>query len=69
MPLVDCKALHVLVPFATSYLCEAGFSVVAVIKSKYCNKIDIESDMRVAISNIAPRFNKMCIEQQAHCSH
>jgi len=51
-----------------SYLCEASFSVVAVIKSKYCNKIDIERDMRVA-SNIAPWFDKMCMEQQAHCSH
>jgi len=65
-PLVGCKAIRVLV---TSYLCEAGFSAVAVIKSKYRNKIDTERDMRVAMSNIAPRFDKMCIEQQAHCSH
>ena len=56
-------------PFATSYLCEYGFSAAAVIKSKYQNKIGIEREMRVAISNIAPRFDKMCIEQQAHCSH
>ena len=68
-PLVGCKTLRVLVPFATSYLCEAGFSAVAVIKLKYRNKIDIEREMRVAISNIAPRFDKMYIEQQAHCSH
>ena len=68
-PLVGCKALRVLVPFATSYLCEAVFSAVAVIKSKYRSKIDIERDMRIAISSIAPRFNKMCEEQQAHCSH
>ena len=68
-PLVGCKALRVLVPFVTSYLCKAGFSAVAVMKRKYRNKIDIERDMCVAISNIAPRFDKMCIEQQAHCSH
>ena len=48
-PLVGCKALRVLVPFAISHLCEAGFSAVAVIKSKYRNKIDIERDMCVAI--------------------
>ena len=30
-PLVGCKALRVLMPFATSYLCKAGFSAVAVI--------------------------------------
>ena len=68
-PLVGCKALRVLVPFATSYLCKTGFSAVAVIKLKYRNKIEIERDMCVVISNIAPRLNKMCIEQQAHCSH
>ena len=54
-PFVGCKALRVLVPFATSYLCEAGFSVVAAIKSKYRSKIDIERDMPVAISRIEPR--------------
>ena len=31
-PLVFYKAPCVLVPFATSYLCQAGFSAVAVIK-------------------------------------
>ena len=67
--LVRCKALRVLVSFATPYLCEAGFSVVAVMKSKYDNKIDIEREMRVALSNIAPRFDKMCIKQHAHASH
>ena len=68
-PIVGCKALRVLVPFVTSHLCEVGSSAIAVIKSKYRNKIDIERDMCVAISNIAPRFNKLCIEQQAHCLH
>ena len=68
-PLVGCKALRVLLPFATSHLCEAGFSAVPVIKSKYRNTIESKRDMRVAISNIAPQFNKMCIEQIAHCSH
>jgi len=66
--LAGCKAIRVHVPFATSYLCEAGFSAVAVIKSKYRSKIDIKRDMLVAISNIVPRFDEMCTEQQAHCS-
>ena len=68
-PLVGRKALQVLMSFVTSYLCEVGFSAVAVIKSKYRNKTDIEREMRVAISNIASRFDKICREQQAHCSH
>ena len=47
-PLVGCKALRVFVPFATSYLYEVGFCTVAVIKTRYRNKIDIEREMRVA---------------------
>ena len=46
-PLVGSKALRLLVPFATSYLCEVGFSAVAVIKSKYRNRMDIEREMRL----------------------
>ncbi|XP_078537946.1 zinc finger BED domain-containing protein 5-like [Lissotriton helveticus] len=34
-PMISKRPLRVLIPFATSYLCEAGFSAVAVIKSKY----------------------------------
>ena len=67
-PFVSCKTLRILILFAASYLCEAGFSSVAVIRSKYRNKIDIEREMHVAISNIEPRFDKICMEQQAHCS-
>ena len=38
--------------------------MVAVIKSKYHNKIDTEREMRFAIPSIAPRFDKMCIEHK-----
>ena len=33
------------------------------------DKIDIEREMRVAVSNIEPRFHKMCTEQEAYTSH
>lgn len=63
------KALRILIPFATSYLCEAGFSAIAVIKSKYRSKINLEQEMRVAVSSFVPRFENMCGEHQAHTSH
>lgn len=66
---IRTAALKVLLPFATSYLCETGFSAVAVIKNKYRSKIDIEKEMRVAISKLEPRFQKLCSEKQAHPSH
>lgn len=68
-PALSLKALRILIPFATSYLCEAGFSAVAVIKSKYRSKINVEQEMRVAVSSLIPRFEKMCADHQAHPSH
>jgi hypothetical protein len=50
-PLISGKAQRILIPFVTYYLCEAGFSAVAVVKSKYCAKINVEKEMRVAISS------------------
>ncbi|KAF0711438.1 zinc finger BED domain-containing protein 5-like [Aphis craccivora] len=68
-PLVCEKALRVLIQFSTSYLCEAGFSAVAVIKSKYRSKINVEKEMRVEVSSLIPRFEKICSDVQAHPSH
>jgi hypothetical protein len=41
--------MRIFIPFATSYLCEAGFSAATVIKSKYRSKINVEQEMRVAV--------------------
>ena len=68
-PALTKKALRILVPFATSYLCEAGFSAMAVIKTKYRSRIDVEREMRVAVSKILPRFHDLCKNKQAHTSH
>lgn len=68
-PLLSKKALRTLIPFSTSYLCEAGFSAVAVIKNKYRSKINVETEIRVAISNLMPRFEELCNNVQAHPSH
>ncbi|XP_066473215.1 uncharacterized protein [Tiliqua scincoides] len=68
-PVISRRALRILIPFATTYLCEAGFSAIAVIKSKYRAKINIEKEMRVAISKITPRFYELCKEKQAQPSH
>jgi hypothetical protein len=67
-PLLSDKAQWILIPLSTSYLCEAGFSAVAVIKIKYRAKTKVEREMRVAMSNIIPRFEKMCSDLQAHPS-
>jgi hypothetical protein len=68
-PEISCKALRVLIPFTTSYLYEAGFSAVVVIKSKYRSKINVEKEMRVAVSKMLPCFELLCHGKQAHLSH
>mgnify|MGYP002775206681 CR=1 FL=1 len=68
-PNLTCKTLNIFIPFATSYLCEAGFSAVAAIKNKYRSKINVEQEMRVAVSSLIPRFEKLCGDHQAHPSH
>ena len=52
-PVISKATLSVLIPFASSYLCEDGFSAVPVSKTKYLSKFDVEREMRVAVSNIA----------------
>ena len=44
------RALAAIIPFATVYLCEAGFSRLVTIKTKHRNQLNIEHDMRVALS-------------------
>jgi hypothetical protein len=68
-PLIGGKAQRILIPFATPYLCEAGFSAVAVIISKYGSKINVEEEMRMDVSCLIPRFEKICRDQQTHPFH
>lgn len=49
-PVLGGKAVATLLPFATPYLCEIGFSAVASIDTKYRSKLDIENELRVAVS-------------------
>ena len=54
-PKVWTEALRVIVPFASSYVCETGFSALVHIKSKARNQLNAENDMRFAISKTQPR--------------
>lgn len=45
------KAMKTLISFSTSCFCEAGFELLAVIKSKYQTKIYLERELSVALSD------------------
>ena len=68
-PLLSQKAVKILLPFATTYLCEAGFSALTNLKNKCRSRLAPESDLRVCLSAISPRIDSLCKAKQAHPSH
>ena len=57
-PYLTHTALQNILPFATTYLCDAGFSVLVQIKTKARNGLgDADHDMRLALSITSPRIN------------
>ena len=63
------KAKTLFLPFATTYLCESGFSSYAATKTKYRNRLNVEPDLRLQLSKIKPDIAKLCQNKQAHTSH
>ena len=69
-PELSTRAVKILIPFSTSYLCELGFSVLTEIKSKKRERIlMIDAEMRVCLSSIEPRIEILCNESTCHESH
>ena len=58
-PILYEDALKIIIPFPSSYLCEMGFSAMAFMKDKYRNRLDAEHPMRLALSDVEPRFQKL----------
>ena len=53
----------------TSYLCETGFSTVAILKAKYKSRLILKKELRTTIFSMIPRFEKICAEKQAQALH
>ena len=62
------KALHILILFVSTYLCESGFSSLLQIKSKQRNRLYVEDDLRCALSQTAPRI-RMLSDRKQQASH
>ena len=67
--LLSDKAINVLLPFSTTYLCETAFSAVTAMKTKYRSRLDIEHEIRICLSRIPPCLHKLCSAKQAQPSH
>lgn len=62
-------AFRHLLPFASTYSCEAAFSQLLYIKSKYRNTLDVKHDLRCALSETKPRIKMLVDGLQHHPSH
>jgi hypothetical protein len=62
------KAKIILLPFATTYLCESGFSAYVSTKTKYRSRLNAEPDIRLKLSQIQPDIVKLCKSKQSHPS-
>ena len=68
--IITAKAMTILLPFTTTYLCEQGFSVLTVIKTKVRKRLDPGHDMHIALSKIEPCIEDIMKEKlQFHQSH
>lgn len=68
-PNVTMLAFRVLLPFASTYLCESGFSTLLHIKTKARNRLNVEDDMRLALTNTEPRIMKLVAQMQIQSAH
>lgn len=68
-PDLSDKALRFLMPFPTTYLCEAGFSALVALKTKYRNKLNVESDLRLQLSSLQPDIQRLVNAKQHQPSH
>lgn len=69
-PRLSMKAIQLILPFGSSYLCEAGFSALTEMKSKKRERLQmVDEEMRVCLSNIEPRINLISAQKQSQVSH
>ena len=68
-PLLSKKVSVILVQFATTYPCEAGFSDLASIKTEFRNRFIVCSGIRLAQSKTEPNIKGLVRQVQEHALH
>ena len=61
---LSVAAMNALLPFGTTYLCEMTFSALSYIKNKYRSRLEVENDLRVAVSHIKHRIGLLCFKHK-----
>ncbi|XP_066957949.1 protein FAM200C-like [Macrobrachium rosenbergii] len=68
-PKISDLAVRVLLPFASTYLCEIVVSSLLAIKTKSRNKLSVEDDLRCALAATEPRIHELVAQKQPQKSH
>ena len=68
-PKISKVTLLILIPFSSTYLCEARFSSLLAIKIKQRNRLESEGDLRCALSKTDPRLTELVAKKQKQVSH
>lgn len=63
-PQICTKALKVLIPFTSTYLCECGFSALTLIKSKYRSRLKGRFAL-ISLCSAASHQAYLCIKSEA----
>ena len=63
-PKLAKRALEALIPFQTTYFCEAAMYALVNIKTTYGNRLRVANDMRIALSNINPHIDELVSKRQ-----
>ena len=58
-PSLTMLPFRCLLPFDSICLFEAGFSILVRIKTKSRNRLNVEDDMRLALTNTSPRISSL----------
>ena len=68
IPRLSKKAIKVIISFGTTYLRESRFRTLPSIKTRSRNRLKLQADMQIALSNNAPCFKKLITEhyKQSH---
>ena len=58
-PILYEEALKFKISCLSSYLCEMEFSALAFMKDKYRSRLEAKQSMRLSLSDVQPRFEKL----------
>ncbi|XP_067950356.1 zinc finger BED domain-containing protein 5-like [Watersipora subatra] len=68
-PNISLAAIKMLIPFASTHLCEPAFSAMLTVKSKSRNRLEVEADLRCALSTTTPNIKILVSSKQTQKSH